>query len=156
MFFKVFGKISAAPSESAPDYVGGLPIKSMPQPGVIVSAELRRGSSWLPVGRGGFMKRILAVSVSAILCGLVLLASDEKRPTSGKINLGAVTKVDSAAKMMTVKDSDGKETAIYWNALTKFGGGEIKAGVKVYWRGAEKDGKLWATWIILAGERKRM
>jgi hypothetical protein len=98
------------------------------------------------------MKKILALSVVVALCAVVALAGDEKMG-GGKANEGVITKVDSAAKTMTVKDAAGKETTVYWNDATKVGGDEMKEGAKVHWKGAEKDGKMWAAWVHV-GEMK--
>jgi Cu/Ag efflux protein CusF len=104
------------------------------------------------------MKKILALSVVVALCAIVVLAGDEKmgdKKMGGKAMEGTITKVDSAAKMMTVKDASGKEMAIYWNDSTKVAGDEMKEGAKVHWKGAEKDGKVWASWVHV-GEMKKM
>lgn len=96
------------------------------------------------------MKKILALSVVAVFCAVASLAGDEKmgdKKPMGKANEGTITKVDSAGKMMTVKDSAGKETTVYWNDSTKVGGDEMKEGAVVHWRGEEKDGKMMATWV---------
>ncbi len=96
-------------------------------------------------------KKILALSVVAVLCAVVTLAGGEKM--GGKMNEGTITKMDMAGKMMTVKDSAGKETTVYWNDATKVSGDEMKEGALVHWAGAEKDGKMWATKVHV-GEMK--
>ena len=105
------------------------------------------------------MKKILALSVVVGLCAIVMLAGDEKMGDKGKMGAkpmeGVITKMDSAGKMMMVKDAAGKEMAIYWNDSTKVAGDEMKEGAKVHWKGAEKDGKMWATWVHV-GEMKKM
>jgi hypothetical protein len=107
------------------------------------------------------MKKIMTLWVVAVLCAAVSLAGDEKmgdkRPM-GKANEGTITKIDTAGKMMTVKDSAGKETTVYWNDSTKVGGDEMKEGALVHWRGADKDGKMMATWVHVGamGARKKM
>ena len=95
------------------------------------------------------MKKILALSVVAVLCAVVVLAGDEKMGghKMGKPHEGTITKMDSAGKMMTVKDASGTETTVYWNDSTKVAGDEMKEGAKVHWTGSEKDGKMWATWV---------
>ncbi len=101
-------------------------------------------------------KKILALSVVAALCAVVTLAGDEKmggNKPMGKMNEGTITKVDTAGKMMTVKDSVGKETTVYWNDATKVSGDEMKEGAIVHWAGTEKDGKMWATKVHV-GEMK--
>jgi hypothetical protein len=99
------------------------------------------------------MKKILALSVVAVLCAVVVLAGDQK---VGKTNEGAITKVDMAAKMMMVKNAAGKETAVYWNDATKVAGDEIKEGSMVHWSGEVKDGKMWATWVHVGEMKKKM
>lgn len=95
------------------------------------------------------MKKILALSVVAALCAVVVLAGEEKMGghKMGKPHEGTITKMDSAGKMMTVKDASGTETTVYWNDSTKVAGDEMKEGAKVHWTGSEKDGKMWATWV---------
>ena len=104
------------------------------------------------------MKKILALSVVVAFCTVVALAGDEKmgdKKMGGKTMEGTITKVDSAGKMMMVKDAAGKEMTIYWNDSTKVAGDEMKEGAKVHWKGAEKDGKMWASWVHV-GEMKKM
>ena len=104
------------------------------------------------------MRKILALSFVAVLVAVVSLAGDEKmgdKKAMGKVNEGEITKLDMAGKMMMVKDSSGKETAVYWNDSTKTAGDEMKEGVKVHWTGSEKDGKMWATWVHV-GEMNKM
>ena len=93
------------------------------------------------------MKKILALSVVAVLCAVVTLAGDDKMGDKKTTHEGTITKMDSAGKMMTVKDAAGKETTVYWNDSTKVAGDEMKEGALVHWTGAEKDGKMWATWV---------
>ena len=102
------------------------------------------------------MKKILALSVVAALSAVVVLAGDEKmgeKHMMGKMHEGTITKVDSAGKMMMVKDSAGKEMEVYWNDSTKVEGDEMKEGALVHWWGSEKDGKMWATRVHV-GELK--
>jgi hypothetical protein len=104
------------------------------------------------------MRKILALSVVAVLCAVVMLAGDEKmgdKKPAGKTMEGIIMKMDSAGKMMTVKETSGRETAVYWNDSTKVQGDEMKEGAKVYWKGAQKDGKMYASWVHV-GDRKKM
>jgi hypothetical protein len=101
------------------------------------------------------MKKVLALVVVAVLCtAVVALAGDDKMKMEGKSMEGTISKVDMAGKMMMVKAADGKESAIYWNDSTKVEGGELKEGSLVHYKGAEKDGKMWATWVHV-GEMKK-
>jgi len=103
------------------------------------------------------MKKVLALAAVALLCtAVVALAGDDKMggdKKMGKAMEGTITKVDMAGKMMTVKGADGKEATVYWNDSTKVEGGELKEGSMVHYKGAEKDGKMWATWVHV-GEMK--
>jgi hypothetical protein len=100
------------------------------------------------------MRKILALSVVAVLCAVVVLAGDEKK--MGKTNEGTIMKMDATAKMMVVKDSAGKEKTVYWNDTTKVAGEEMKEGALVHWTGAEKDGKMWATWVHVGEMKHKM
>ena len=101
------------------------------------------------------MKKVLALVAVAFLCTAVLaLAGDDKMKMGGKSMEGTISKVDMAGKMMMVKSADGKENTIYWNDSTKVEGGELKEGSLVHWKGTEKDGKMWATWVHV-GEMKK-
>ena len=100
------------------------------------------------------MKRFLALAlVLGVALSAVALAGDAKM--GGKSMGGMVTKVDEAGKMMMVKDSAGKESAVYWTDATKVEGGELKEGSLVHYKGAAKDGKMWASWVHV-GEMKKM
>ncbi len=104
------------------------------------------------------MKKILALSVVAVLCAVVVLAGDEKMGDKkmGTMNEGTISKMDMAGKMMMVKDSAGKETTVYWNDTTKVSGGEMKEGAMVHWAGMEKDGKMWATKVHVGEMKHKM
>ncbi|MDQ2979648.1 MAG: DUF5666 domain-containing protein [Acidobacteriota bacterium] len=102
------------------------------------------------------MKKVFALSLVAVFClAAVAVAGGDKLAGKTKPNEGTISKLDTTAKTMTVKDSAGKETAVYWNDATKVEGGELKEGSLVHYKGAEKDGKLWATWVHV-GEMKKM
>ena len=56
------------------------------------------------------MKKILALSVVAVLCAVVTLAGDEKmgdKKMMDKPHEGTITKLDMAGKMMVVKNAGG-------------------------------------------------
>jgi hypothetical protein len=106
------------------------------------------------------MKKTLALSVMAVLCAVIVLAGDDKmageKKMGGKMHEGTITKMDTAGKMMMVKDSAGTETSVYWNDTTKVAGDEMKEGALVQWWGAEKDGKMWATKVHVGEMKKKM
>jgi Cu/Ag efflux protein CusF len=101
------------------------------------------------------MKKVFALSIVLAFClGVVALAQDspssdtqKSEKMSGKMVTGTVTRVDSTAKMMTVKDDQGQEHTVYWNDSTKVDGGSPTEGAKVSFSTMEKDGKTWATSI---------
>jgi hypothetical protein len=106
------------------------------------------------------MKKVFALSLVAVLCiAVVAVAGDDKMAGKGKMGgksmEGTVSKLDTAGKMMMVKDSAGKESTLYWNDATKVEGGELKEGAMVHYKATEKDGKWWATWVHV-GEMKKM
>lgn len=101
------------------------------------------------------MKKVIGLSVVAILClAFVAVAGGDKKMAGSKVE-GTISKLDTAGKMMTVKDSAGKETDFYWNDSTRVEGGELKEGATVHLKAAEKDGKMWASWVHV-GEMKKM
>jgi len=100
------------------------------------------------------MKRVLALCLvlgfsvaAAVLAQDATQSQKSDQHMSGKMMSGTVTKVDSASKMMTVKDDSGKEWTVYWNDSTKVDGGAPTEGAKVSFSTMEKDGKTWATSI---------
>lgn len=103
------------------------------------------------------MKKVFALSLVAVLCLAVVAVAGDEKMGKGKAGAmeGTISKLDTAGKMMMVKDSAGKETAIYWNDSTKVEGGELKEGSLVHYKASEKDGKMWASWVHV-GEMKKM
>jgi hypothetical protein len=106
------------------------------------------------------MKKVFALSLVAVLCiAVVAVAGDDKMAGKGKMDgksmEGTISKLDTAGKMMMVKDSAGKESAVYWNDSTKVEGGDLKEGSMVHYKGSMKDGKMWASWVHV-GEMKKM
>lgn len=99
------------------------------------------------------MKKVWALSLVLALCvAAAALAGDKME---GKKVEGTISKVDLAAKTLTVKDAAGNETAIYWNDSTKVEGGALKEGEKIHVKATEKDGKMWASYVHV-GEMKKM
>jgi Cu/Ag efflux protein CusF len=96
------------------------------------------------------MKRVLASCVVLAVCFATAgLAQDSQKSTdtsssmSGKMMTGTVTKVDSSAKMMTVKDDSGKEWTVYWDESTTVSGTPSE-GATVSFSATQKDGKTMA------------
>ncbi len=101
------------------------------------------------------MRKVLRLSVAAILCLAFFASAGEEKKTGGKEVQGTVSKLDTTGKMMMVKDGAGKETPVYWNDSTRVEGGELKQGAAVHVKAMEQDGKMWATWVHV-GEMKKM
>jgi hypothetical protein len=99
------------------------------------------------------MKKVLALSLVAALC--LAAAAFAGEGMEGKKVEGTISKVDMAAKTLTVKDASGNETTVYWSDATKVEGGALKEGEKVHIKAAEKDGKMWASYVHV-GEMKKM
>jgi hypothetical protein len=106
-----------------------------------------------PAAKEERMKKVLALSVAAVLClSLVALAGGDKYKEAKQ---GTISKVDIGGKTLMVKDTQGNETALYWDDSTKVEGGELKEGETIHFKAKEKDGKLHANWIHV-GEMKKM
>jgi Cu/Ag efflux protein CusF len=97
------------------------------------------------------MKRVLASCLVLAVClvASAALAQDTQKSDtsmSGKTMTGTVTKLDSSAKMMTVKDDSGKEWTVYWDESTTVSGTPSE-GATVSFSATQKDGKTMATAI---------
>ena len=90
------------------------------------------------------MKKVFALSLVAVLCiAVVAIAGDDKMAGKKMGGMsGTITKVDMAGKMMMVKDSAGKESAVYWNDTTKVEGGDVKEGAMVQYNAAKPDKEI--------------
>lgn len=112
------------------------------------------------------MKRLAALTIAAVLCtGLVAWAQDSMKSDdsmkkdsgmkSSKMMAcrGTITKMDKDAKMMTMKDSKGKEETCYWDDSTKVKG-EMKEGAMASVKCEMKDGKMMAKQVTMMGEKK--
>ncbi len=100
------------------------------------------------------MKRFLA---AALVIGFAISTVALANHKSGEKSMsGTITKVDSAQKMMTVKDKAGKEWTIYWNDQTKVEGDAPKEGAMVHFKAATKDGKMMASWVKSGASTHKM
>jgi hypothetical protein len=102
------------------------------------------------------MKRFLALAIVLGVSVSSLALARESKMAGDKTMSGTITKVDSAQKMMTVKDKAGKEWTIYWNDSTKVEGDAPKEGAMVWLKADSKDGKMWATWIKTGDAKHKM
>jgi cold shock CspA family protein len=66
---------------------------------------------------------------------------------------GTVSAVDQKTKTFSLKDGNGKATAITWTAATKVRGGSLKDGERVEVSILQKDGKNVATSIRVASAK---
>jgi YD repeat-containing protein len=96
------------------------------------------------------MKKAFAVSMALLLClsAIALATEDNDKGMQGKNqNLqGTITKVDAATKMLTIRDTSGTETTVYWDESTRVSG-DLKEGSSVQLTAFDKDGKKLASSI---------
>jgi hypothetical protein len=104
------------------------------------------------------LKKAVALAVATVLVvALGALAQEPRDPkmTPGsELKAGTVTRLDSDARMISVKTAskegvpgaDAKELTLYWDQATKVEG-TLREGELIHFRAAEKDGKTVATFI---------
>ena len=104
------------------------------------------------------LKKTVALAVATVLgVALGALAQEPRDPkmTPGtELKAGTVTRLDSDARIITVKaaskegvpSADAKEITLYWDQATKVEG-TLREGELIHFRAAEKDGKTVATFI---------
>ena len=104
------------------------------------------------------LKKTVALAVATVLgVALGALAQEPRDPkmTPGtELKAGTVTRLDSDARIITVKaaskegvpSADAKEITLYWDQATKVEG-TLRKGELIQFRAAEKDGKTVATFI---------
>jgi len=94
------------------------------------------------------MKKAFAVSLALMLClSAIALAApnDDKNMSAGTVQ-GTITKVDAASKTLTIKESSGNETTVYWDEATRVSG-DLKEGSMAQVSVSDKDGRKLATSI---------
>ena len=94
------------------------------------------------------MKKLIAFAAAAALVLLLpTLASAKGTKKSPPHTSGTIAAWNEATKVVTVKDSAGKEHSFTWNEKTKVTGTpKVGEQVKVVYA-KDKDGKMWATEI---------
>jgi hypothetical protein len=93
------------------------------------------------------MKKAFAVSLAVMLClSAIALAADNDKSMQGATIQGTITKVSAADKALTVKDTQGNETTVFWDESTRISG-DLKEGSTVSLTVADKDGKKLASSI---------
>ena len=110
------------------------------------------------------LKKAVPLAVSAVFAlALGALAQEPalsqepsvaQEPAGSDLKAGTVTRLDSAAKMISVKATtreglpatDAKEQTIYWDQATKVEG-TLREGELIHFKAAEKNGKTVATFI---------
>jgi len=98
------------------------------------------------------MKKAFAVTLALMLClSAIALAADNDKSMQGAVS-GTITKVDNAAKTLTIKEASGNETTVYWDEATKVNG-DLKEGSMATVSVSDKDGRKLATSInVKAGK----
>jgi YD repeat-containing protein len=93
------------------------------------------------------MKKAFAVSLAVMLClSAIALAADNDKNMQPTTLQGTITKVSAADKTLTVKDTSGQETTVFWDESTRISG-DLKEGSTVSLTCADKDGKKLASSI---------
>ena len=85
------------------------------------------------------VRRVGVLSLAALLCISALAAAEDLE--------GTIRRVNREEKWMSVANTSGQETRIYWNDATRVEGGDLKEGRSVSFKAIPKDGKLLATWV---------
>jgi YD repeat-containing protein len=99
------------------------------------------------------MRKVLTVSLGLLLClSAIALAGDNN--AADKTIQGTITRVDTAGKMVTVKEASGNETTVAWNDSTRITGGELKEGASVSLTVSDKGGSPTATSIEVKSAKK--
>jgi hypothetical protein len=110
------------------------------------------------------VKRLAILALSALLCTSALAFADEamKQDSMKKEGMksdkmmtckGTITKMDKAAKMMTMKDAKGKEETCYWDDSTKVMG-DMEEGKKATVKCEMQGDKMMAKEVKMMGAKK--
>ncbi len=96
------------------------------------------------------MRRIGIISILAMVLSATLpAASPSKARVHGYPLSGTVASVDQNNKTFVVRSSAGKMTTLVWTPATTMAGGDIKVGEKVTLRYLDRNGKHFATSIVV-------
>jgi len=100
------------------------------------------------------MKKAFAVSLALMLClsAIALAAPNDDKNMQGAVS-GTITKVDAAAKTLTIKEASGNETTVYWDESTRVSG-DLKEGSMAQVTISDKDGRKLATSIAVKAAPK--
>ena len=93
------------------------------------------------------MRKAVTLSLALLLCLSAIALAGDKTTVADKTIQGTITKVDTAGKMLTVKDTSGNETTVAWNDSTRISGGELAEGATVTLPVSDKGGSPTATTI---------
>lgn len=96
------------------------------------------------------MRRIGIISILAMVLSAPLpAASPNKAKVHGYPLSGTVTSVDQSNKTFAVRSSAGKVTNLVWTPATTMAGGDLKVGEKVTLRYLDRNGKHFATSVVV-------
>jgi hypothetical protein len=94
------------------------------------------------------MKKALGVALAAVIVlSAVAMANQSTQATADKSISGTISRLDTAAKSMVIKDTTGKEVTVFWDDATRVNGGELREGSQVEVKAKDQDGKNFATSI---------
>jgi YD repeat-containing protein len=100
------------------------------------------------------MKKAFAISMAFLLClSAIARAADNDKSMQSSLQ-GTITRVDTAGKMLTIRENSGSETTVYWDESTRISG-ELKEGTSVTLTASDKEGKKLATSINVAPPVKK-
>lgn len=99
------------------------------------------------------MKRGAAVALIVFAAALCVASVATAKSAHAMTLSGTVSAVDAKTKTFSLKDANGKETAITWTAATQVRGGSLKDGERANVSVLQKDGKNVATSIRIASAK---
>ncbi len=99
------------------------------------------------------MRKALTVSLALLLCLSAIALAGDKQAAADKTIQGTITRMDTAGKMLTVKDTSGNESSVAWNDATRITGGELREGATVSLSVSDKGGSPTATSIQVKADK---
>jgi exonuclease VII large subunit len=99
------------------------------------------------------MKKTALIAIAALVAAFTVASASPAKSVHAMTVSGTVSAVDQKAKTFSLKDDNGKQTAITWTAATRVKGGVLKDGDRVNVSVFAKDGKNIATSIRIASAK---
>lgn len=99
------------------------------------------------------MKKAAFLALFSFVAAIGVMSAASSKSVHAMTMSGTVSAVDQKAKTFSLKDDNGKLTAITWTAATRVMGGALKDGDRVSVSVFPKDGKNVATSIRIASAK---